>query len=144
MSKQVLMTGDKVIFDTSFPPAQVIALPGTLIGSALSLKVNTMPVCVQGDEKKVVVPGCPYTAGSFSTPGVGILTIKQLAPDQLSKVTSDNNKKVLLKGSKFDATFLVVAPALMPAPPGPPVPDPLKMYNGKGSFLTLNTILTSE
>lgn len=136
MADYILITGDQAIFQPTFGPAIVTVLPGILIGSGPAT-VNYVPMCLQGDEAKVIVPGCPYISGSFSIPGVGMLMIDSLAPDQLTMKTTYQNKPIMLKGSNFIAKFQVLVPAIMMAGPVP-VPDPVPIYMGQGSFMNTN------
>lgn len=137
MGDFILITGDKAMFQPSFGQATVVVQPGTLMGSGKS-KVTGKIVCVDGDEMKVTVPGCNYIAGPYSIPGTGTLFIKALAGDQKAKKTKSGGKPVLLKGSQFDAKFMVLVPAMQPSAPSP-IPDTTLQYMGKGSFQTTNT-----
>ncbi|MFZ4641156.1 MAG: hypothetical protein ACOYMP_12240 [Nodosilinea sp.] len=136
MADFILMTGDIAMFNPPFGQAVVTPLPGNIIGSSKDTITKKM-VCVDGDEKTVIVPGCPYMTPSHPIPGVGILSIDSLAADQKAMRTKSNGKPVLLKGSTFKAKFQVVAPAQQPTPAGP-VPDPTPQYSGTGSFITTN------
>ena len=136
----VLLTGDQALFDASVPPATVVAPPGTITGSGRST-VNGATVCVQGDEATVVVAGAAYVSPGFATPGVGILTIAALAPDQLSTKDRSGSRSVLLKGGRFTAQLQVVGPATNP---GTGAPDPVPVYTGSGSFLTTNLKVQAE
>jgi len=133
----VLRTGDMAIFLPAFGKALVTVAPGVLAGTGATVNAQKMTVCVEGDEKKVMVPGCAYISPPYVTPGVGILKIKKLGGDQLSKKTKVKGKKVMLKGTTFQAEFQVVSPAMQPTPGGP-VPDSMTMYSGSGSFQTTN------
>ncbi|HEU0015544.1 MAG TPA: hypothetical protein VFQ45_17845 [Longimicrobium sp.] len=137
MADSILMTGDMVMFIPAFSPAVIVPVPGTLAGTGRA-GIGKKPVCVDGDEKNVVVPGVVYMTPSHPIPGVGILTIAALGGDQKAKKTKCGGKAVLLKGSTFDAKLQVTAPAQQPAPPGPPVPDANAEYKGKGQFITTN------
>lgn len=137
MGDFILITGDKAIFQPTFGAATVTVQPGTLLGSGKS-KITGKIICVDSDEKKVIVPGCPYIAGPYSIPGTGTLLIQALAGDQKAKKVKSGGKLVLLKGSQFEAKFMVLAPAQQPTPTGP-VPDTVLQYMGKGSFQTTNT-----
>jgi hypothetical protein len=136
MADFILMTGDIAMFNPPFGQAVVTPLPGNIIGSSKDTITKKM-VCVDGDEKTVIVPGCPYMTPSHPIPGAGILSIDSLAADQKAMRTKSNGKPVLLKGSTFKAKFQVVAPAQQPTPAGP-VPDPTPQYSGTGSFITTN------
>jgi hypothetical protein len=119
----------------SFPPATVIAPPGILTGTGRAT-VNGVTVCVQGDEASAMVAGAAYFTPAFPTPGVGILTITGLAPDQVSTKGSSGGRPILLRGSQYRAQLQVVAPATNP---GTGAPDPVPIYSGSGSFMTVNT-----
>ena len=134
----ILIEGDKANFLPNFGAAIVVVKPGDLKGSGpMTLKGKN--VCVDGDEKKVSVPGCMYMAGPYSIPGTGTLKIASLAGNQKAKHTKSGGKEVLLKGGNFTAKFEVQNPAKQPAPPGPPIPDATPQYSGNGMFITTNT-----
>ena len=137
MSDFILMTGDMVIFNPTFGAATVVPVPGTLSGTGRS-NVSKKPVCVDGDEKNVLVPGVTYMAPPHVIPGVGILSIDSLGGDQKATKTKSGGKAVLLKGSTFNAKFQVSVPAQQPQPSGPPVPDTTPSYSGTGQFVTMN------
>ncbi|MBC6424740.1 MAG: hypothetical protein GDA38_27205 [Hormoscilla sp. SP12CHS1] len=140
MADDILITGDEVKFDSSFGKATVTVLvkPVTLAGSGKG-KINGKPICVEGDEKKVIVPGCLYTTKKHTIPGTGTLTIEGLGGDQKAKKTKSGGKPVLLKGGKFKAKFQKMVPAQQPPPgPGSPIPDLTLQYSGNGSFETTN------
>lgn len=137
MSDYVLIDGDQALFLPAFGAAIVVVKPGRLTGSG-PLKIGGKRACVSGDEGSVSVPGCPYTAPPFVIPGTGTLEISALAGDQLAPTSKTGGTKLMVKGSNFTAKFSVQAPAMQPAPPGPPVPDPTPQYSGSGSFLTTN------
>lgn len=134
MSDCILIHGDHVMFQPNFGPAIVVVRPGTLQGSGGGT-FSGKQVCIDGDEKRVAVPGCPYVSGSFVTPGAGTLKIQSLAPNQKASKTKSGRKPVLLKGGTFVATFQVQSPAVDPATG---VPDPAPQYPGSGTFLTTN------
>ncbi len=139
MSDFILTTGDQVMFNPTFGQAIVVVRPGNLIGSGND-KVNGKIVCVDGDEKKVMVPGCSYITSQCSIPGVGMLTIESLAGDQKAKKTRSGGKPVLLKGSNFKAKFQVMVPAQQPSSPSP-IPDSTPQYSGSGMFITTNLLI---
>ncbi|NER97017.1 MAG: hypothetical protein F6J86_24735 [Symploca sp. SIO1B1] len=138
MADFILVTGDKAMFNPTFGAATVVVLPGTLVGTGKDT-INGKPVCVDGDEKKVIVPGCMYMTPQYSIPGVGTLSIQSLGGNQKAKKNKSGGKPVLLKGSTFKAKFQVMTPAQQPPPaPGPPIPDATPQYSGTGSFITTN------
>ena len=139
MTDFVLIEGDKANFLPNFGPAVVAVRPGNLQGSGPST-LNGKKLCVDGDEKKVSVPGCIYVTPQYSIPGTGTLKIASLAANQKAKKTQTGGKPVLLKGSAFNAEFEVQSPAQQPPPgPGAPIPDSTPKYTGQGMFMTANT-----
>jgi hypothetical protein len=138
MSDFILIDGDLAIFMPNFGAAVVIVSPGTLAGSGPG-KACGKPMCVDGDEGKLSVPGCMYLTPQYSIPGTGTLKIAALAGDQKAQVSKTGGKLVLLKGSTFTAKFEVQSPAMQPPPgPGSPIPDSMSQYSGSGSFMTTN------
>lgn len=149
MGSFIVKTDDTVIFLPAFPPAVVIVNPGKIKGSGPT-KINEKAVCVLGDEGKVKVKNCQYTAGPFSIPGFGTLKIASLESAHKAKKTTSGTKKVILDGNKamFKAKFKVKTPAQMPPSP-PAIPKPVddtnKEYgNGKGMFVTSNLKVTGS
>ena len=135
MSDSILMTGDQVIFLPAFGKAVVVPVPGVLAGSG-KYNLSKKPVCVEGDEKNVLIPGCPYVSPPFVIPGVGTLSIESLAGDQTTQDTQCGGKAILLKGGQFTAKFEVATPAQMP--PTASSPDATPSYSGNGMFITTN------
>jgi uncharacterized Zn-binding protein involved in type VI secretion len=136
VSDFVLVTGDLVMFIPSFGPATIVPVPGTLTGTG-RCSVGGKPVCVEGDEAMVVVPGVTYMSAAFPIPGVGILTIDSLGGDQKATKTKSGGKAVLLKGSTFNARLQVTVPAQVVSGPTT-VPDASPQYSGTGQFVTTN------
>lgn len=136
MSDFILTTGDLAMFNPMFGQAIVTVIPGNIVGSGKA-KINQKLICVDGDEKTVIVPGCPYMTPVHNIPGVGMLSIASLAANQKAQRTKSNSKPVLLKGSTFTAKFQVMVPAQQPTPAGP-IPDATPQYSGTGSFMTTN------
>jgi hypothetical protein len=138
MADFMIKTGD-MLQVTVPPPAIVPQLlaPVPLIGTGLTVLVNSQPVCLQGDELPISlrVP-LVYTAPPFVTPGMGTLTII-LMPNNLTLTTVASNKPILLKGGPFQAIFNVTVPAMQPTPVGP-VPDPVVVKPGQAQFITTN------
>lgn len=138
MADFILVDGDIVNFMPNFGPATVVVRPTNLQGSGPAT-IGGKRICVDGDEKKVMVLGCTYMTPQFSIPGVGTLKINALAPNQRTIKTKTGGRNMLLRGGNFIAAFMVQTPAQQPPPgPGPPIPDPVPQYIGQGSFLTTN------
>lgn len=137
MADFVLLDGDQVMFIPLFGPAIVTVQPAQMSGSG-KLTVGGKPVCVDGDEGGVEVPGCPYITPVYPIPGTGTITIDALGPDQKAQETTTEGKAVLLKGSTFTAKFEVQSPAQQPTASGATVPDSTPQYSGSGSFITTN------
>ena len=134
----ILIEGDKANFMPNFGAAVVAVQPGDLKGSGPAT-LTGKKLCVDGDEKKVSVPGCAYMTPQYSIPGTGTLKIASLAADQKAKKTNTGGKAILLKGSTFTAEFEVQSPAKQPPPgPGSPIPDATPKYTGTGTFITTN------
>lgn len=136
MADFVIINGDQVLFQPSFTPAVVTVMPGVMTGSGPSTFSSQM-ICVEGDEKNVQIPGCAYVTPVYSVPGVGMLLIDSLAPNQQAQKTNSGHKKMILKGGNFIAKFQVMTPAQMPPPAS--TPDSTPAYMGQGSFITSNT-----
>lgn len=134
----VILDADQAMFIPAFGAAIVVVRPGVMKGTGKTT-VQGKFVCVDGDEKKLMVPGCPYISGAFSIPGVGTLKIDALAGNQLTMKTKSGGKPMIVKGIMFKAKFEVMVPAMTPpAPPAPPNPDPMTMYSGQGQFISTN------
>lgn len=135
MADPIVITGDLAEFSFSLgnatlvPPINV-SVPIAGSGKA---KVGGKPVCVAGDEKKVVV-AVAYIAGNFAG-GAGTLTIEALDPGQTSTRANSGGKPVLLARGKFKATLTVTVKAI-DASTGSP--DPNASYAGEGEFRTTN------
>jgi hypothetical protein len=133
----VIRTGDTVSIMID-PPAVVPALeaPVPLTGSAETVTINGLSVCLVGDEMpEELMEPLPYTAPPFTVPGLGTLTLT-LLPDNMTIVTQQD-KPLLIKGGAFIATFTVSEPAMQPTPAGP-VPDPVVEKPGTAQFFTTN------
>ena len=148
MADFILVDGDIVMFDPAFTPATVWAVPSSRIkassgheASQPAQLVNGKRCCVEGDEATIRVTAT-YTAGLFTIPGTGTITIargKLLPRVHVAKDTTLDGKKVLLQGRgvPFAAVLEVQLPAHMPSVAGP-VPDPCLRYEGRGTFKTTN------
>lgn len=144
MNNLILVEGDIVQFMPLFGAAVVTPQPGTLQGSGPAT-LNAKKVCVDGDEKNVSVPNCPYMTPQYCIPGSGTLKIDSLAGNQKAKKTKTGGKAVLLKGRVFTARFEVQCPAQQPLPLCGTVPDPNPQYDGGiGQFITTNVKFTAS
>jgi hypothetical protein len=140
MSDLIIVDGDQVTFQPSFNMGTMNVLSGlstTISGSAANTKVGTKAPCLAGDEKNVQSPGCNYAAPPFSG-GTGTLKIDKLNNDQLTQTTEIEGKKVILKGSTFDAVFEVMTPGV--ASNGS-TDTTTKYSGGKGSFTASNQVV---
>jgi hypothetical protein len=133
----IIRTSDMVSI-TIEPPAIVPQLeaPVPLAGSAETITINGLSVCLQGDEMpEELMEPMAYTSPPFTVPGMGTLRLT-LAPDNMTVLTQQD-KPLLIKGGTFIATFTVTEPAMQPTPAGP-VPDPVPEKPGTAMFITTN------
>lgn len=133
----IIKTGDMIQI-TMTPPCVVptVVAPVPLIGTGVTVLVNYMPICLEGDELPpfLLVPQ-PYIAPPYVTPGTGTLKVTLTPTNKTS--TTKNGKAILIKGTPFTAELTVMAPAMMPTPGGP-VPDPVVKKPGMAQFITTN------
>ena len=138
MADFVIIDGDQALFLPIFEGALVAVKPGTITGSGPAT-IGSKPICIEGDESSVSVPGCMYLTPQYLIPGTGTLEIKALDSKQVAEKTTVEGTPVILKGQMFEAVFKVDNPAQMPPPgPGPPTPDSSPDYSGKGMFINSN------
>jgi hypothetical protein len=136
MADFIIKTND-MLQVTIPPPALVPQLmaPVPLLGTGMTVMINNMPVCLQGDELPPMLRmPLVYTAPPFVTPGMGTLTLI-LLPNNMSMRSMFGGKPALLKGATFQAVFNVTVPAMQPTPVGP-VPDPVVVKPGTAQFIT--------
>lgn len=134
MADFIIIDGDQVTFLPSFGSAVIVPLPGQITASGAA-GFGGKKICVEGDEKSVKVENVPYVAPPF-VGGMGTLKIVALAGDQIAKHTQSNGKKVLFKGSTFDAKLEVTVKGTNPSSG---VQDPMSEYaGGKGMFINSN------
>ena len=137
-SDNIIKTGDMIRF-TVPPPLLIpsIMAPLPLVGTSTSLKVATMPACLEGDElPKMLLSPQPYTFAGFVIPGMIQVSVR-LLPSNKTMLTK-NGKAVLIKGTPFIAEFRVTVPAQQPTPAGP-IPDPAAVKPpGTAEFITTN------
>src|SRR2546425_5308445 len=140
MSDLIIVDGDQVNFIAAFTPAIVTVQPGKISSSAATTKVGSKGPCLEGDEKSVEVSGCSYNTPAFTITGLGTLKIKKLNSDQLTQTTQIESKKVILKGTMFDAEFKVDTQASVLVGNVTKFDD-TPTYSGKGSFVASNTVV---
>ena len=123
MSDFVIIDGDTAMFLPAFGAAIVVVQPGQISGSGPA-GFNGSPMCIEGDESSVEVPGCMYMTPQYSIPGSGTLKIESLAADQVASNSTTGDTALILNGGNFNAKFEVQSPAQQPPPgPGSPIPD---------------------
>ena len=132
-----VITGDTCIFDPMAGSAIVSLAPATINGTGM-WDVGGKKVCVEGDELTVTSMGT-YTKGPM-VGGSCMVQITSLAQSQKSQKCKSNGKVVIMTTGLFNTTITVMSPAI--APGTPPVPDPVPMYMGTGSFVTSNAKVT--
>jgi len=138
VSDYVIIDGDTAMFIPSFGAAIVVVQLGQISGSGPAGFTGS-PLCIEGDESSVEVPGCVYMTPQYSIPGSGTLKIDSLASDQVAQKSTTGETALILKGGDFNAKFEVQSPAQQPPPGlGSPIPDSTPSYSGNGSFITSN------
>lgn len=133
-----VMRSNDMVKVTIDPPAIVPALeaPVPLQGSAGSVSIDGMSVCLVGDELPPTLrEPLAYTAPPFTVPGMGTLTLT-LTPSNMT-VKTQKGKPLLIKGGQFIAMFTVTEPAVQTTPAGP-VTDPVVEKPGTAQFMTTN------
>lgn len=136
MADPIVITGDSAVFPTSCGGATLPPVKAPMSGSGRDT-VQKKAVCVDGDERKVMVSGVSYTTSTHTIPGTGSLMIQALADSQKSKKAKSGGKPVLIAKGKFTAKFMVMVPAQQPSSPNP-IPDNTIQYVGQGEFETTN------
>jgi hypothetical protein len=82
-------------------------------------------------------------APPYVIPGTGKLSVTLKDANKTSTTKDDGDKKMLLKGSTFDAKFEVQSPAQQPSPSGT-IPDSTSSYSGTAQFISTNTLSKAE
>ena len=134
----IIKQGDMIRI-TIMPPTVVPMLmaPVPLLGSSSDMTVMSMAVCLEGDELPPSLQApLMYMSPPYVIPGTGTLSLS-LTPTNTTMRTK-NGDPILIKGTPFTAEFSVASPAMMPAPPAPPVPDPVSKKTGIAEFITTN------
>jgi Contractile injection system spike tip protein len=140
MSDFVMVDGDTLEVD--FGPTFILvpAGPQALSGSSPDFFVRDSAVCRRGDELPPSLRGnLTYTDGAYTVPGQGTLAVSPTT----TTVLANHGIAVLLKGTKFTATFTVTQPAKTPPSPASQ-PDPVSAKNGTGTYATSNDLLTAR
>ncbi len=133
----IITTGDfiKITIDAPTTVFTLIA-PVPLQGSSADMKVNQMPVCLEGDELPAMLTSPqPYISPPYVIPGTGMVSLTLNSDNKTED--SSNGGVILIKGTPFTAEFEVVSPAMQPTPGGP-VPDSSSKKSGSAEFITAN------
>lgn len=136
MADPIVITGDFAVFPTSCGGATLPPMRAPMTGTGRDM-VLKKAVCVDGDERTIMVSGVPYTTSTHTIPGTGSLMIQALDPAQKSTKAKSGGKPVLVAKGKFTVKFMVMVPAQQPSTPNP-IPDTTLNYVGKGEFETTN------
>jgi Contractile injection system spike tip protein len=143
MADHVIKTGDLIEITISAPAiVPLLQAPIPLTGSSTSLLITGFPVCLLGDELPKELRGpLPYTAPPFVIPGMGTLKLTIL-PQNMTQLTMNSGKPLLIVGGQFPAMFTVEEPAMQPTPTGP-IPDPQIEKPGAARFITTNEVVVA-
>lgn len=146
MKDMILTTDAQVIYMPVFPtpiPATVTVRPGKLVGTGI-YNVQGKIVCVDGDHTQSgYVPNCAYITPAHPVPGMGILRIARLSPDNMSGMWVIDGKQVLVTGTILAAWFEVTQPAK--SPPLALTPDPNLFYrDGQCKFVPVQQIVEDK
>jgi hypothetical protein len=144
VSEDVMIVDGDFIQITINPPTVVPVLipPVALVANGFTT-VSDKKVCIEGDELPPSLKSpLVYMSPPYVIPGTGKISVT-LNSDNKTSVATDNDKKMLLKGSTFQAKFDVQSPAQQPSPSGP-IPDSTPSYSGTAQFISANTLSKSE
>ncbi len=133
MTKLTILDGDQVVF-LPIPGTTIIPMLQGVMKASSKAVFGGRKLCVEGDEKKVVVP-CTYLTPAFTISGTGNLTIEKLAVDQLSQKTKVGNVSIIRKGTFFKSKFQATVRAKNPVSGSD---DPVGVYFGQGQLITSN------
>ena len=143
----VLKTGDFLQITMNPPETYpTLTAPIPLLGSSSDTKVMQMPICLEGDETPILLLAPqPYISPTYyTTPGMGIVTVKIQASNKTTK-TKNGGKAILLKGQTFQIDFDVTVPAIyVNEATGVPVPDSVMKKSGTAQFITTNMMVKAE
>lgn len=136
MADPIVVTGDFAVFPTACGAAVLPPMRAPMQGTGRDAVLGKK-VCVDGDERTILISGVAYTTATHTIAGTGALMIQQLDPGQKSMKARSGGKPLLVAKGKFTAKFLVMVPAQQPAQPSP-IPDTTLQYLGQGEFETTN------
>jgi hypothetical protein len=136
MNNYVIRATDLANFIPNFSGA-IVTVPTFPMIATDDMRAENIPVCLDGDQNLVIIPGCAYVRLPYYIEGAGVVTISGLNVNQLSVNTIYKGRRVILLGSTFEAKFTVVSPAWKPGETW--VPDSVGSYDGTGFFTTTNT-----
>ncbi|WP_442966252.1 hypothetical protein [Rhizobium sp. N324] len=125
----VLVAGDRLVFDVQFGSALLSPTTTTVKGSAMTSS-SQGALCYESDLLGLPPVNATYVIPG-ATPGTGLVSVTALAEDQVSVIYKDGGKPVVLARGKFEARLQVVTPAVTATG----APDPTPRYDGAGSFL---------
>lgn len=145
-AKSLLLTGDLVMFQTMDGNPTFIPTPPIPINGSSSSDVLGRIICIEGDEKNVILPVYTYMTPTFPIPGIISCKIKQLDSSHLSSIATNNGKKILyVSSTSFIAEYQVIMKAQQPPPPaGGGLQDPISTHTGKGNFIQLIDLRVEE
>ncbi|WP_118986951.1 hypothetical protein [Photorhabdus sp. CRCIA-P01] len=130
MSKQLIVDGDRLLFEPLFGNRQVtILLELVTIRGSGHAQIQDKKIAIVGDEKKIQLQA-RYITPSHPIPGMGMVTIAQLdASQQVNFCRSPAT--VMVVGQQFTARFTPTQPASNPSG----VLDITTPSMGKGRFI---------
>lgn len=138
MSDLVVINGDMLKFEINFGSKTVTPVGVCKITGSGNVSINNQPVCIVGDEKKVIIQAT-YITADFPVLGTGNITITGLKKDQQAAFVKADTA-VIVKGAKFEAGFQPLAPATHPT--NGPDTD-LNQAKGSGEFITSQNFVTA-
>ncbi|WP_167012499.1 hypothetical protein [Candidatus Pantoea multigeneris] len=143
MSKFIVVTGDKVLYDPTFMTRTVVPVPAVMTGTGHA-DINALKVCVAADinQLSTKVMSTAYIAPPYTVPGTCKLEIQALNADQL-QVWCDSKGNVITVGTKFIAVCTGITPATLPPPASTPDPTVGSPMIGTGSFINTQFFVTA-
>lgn len=108
--KVVVIDGDGLVFTPQFGTATVALPLSPKIRGRGEACIGGESICILGDEKQVSFTVNYTRPPYFTTPGVGTLTIDELASDQRA-IFATAPEPVIVVGSQFTTKFQPTTPA---------------------------------